>query len=583
MKRRIVSVLLCMVVVFVFLIGNCRTVFAQESQLDKILNFAKSKIGSTEYVGRCQAFVYQCYKAGGIDNGSASSAIAAWRKWGVSTSKTNIPIGACVYFDENVGSEYGHVGIYVGNNKMIHSRQSVGAVVESSMTWYFNNCYLGWGWQGGVQPSASTTQTPSTSVVADYYKLTSPDGYQTVRSEATTDSANVGTLNTGDVVCVTKYNSDHTWGYINNGVVSGWIRLYYVTATSHSHSYGAWATTKEATCTTNGTKAKKCTGCSTTETKTIPATGHSYGSWTTTKEATCTAAGSKQRKCACGHTETTQIDALGHSYSNSYTTEKEPTCTQAGSKYRKCTKCSAKTDVTSIQATGHSYGNWKTVLKESCTADGRSERSCTCGVKEYKAIAATGHMWSKWTVTKEATTEHAGEEARKCSLCSKQEVKATPKLSVDGHKHIFSENSWVEITPATCTQEGRNERYCSLCNAADVQVTPALSHVFSDWQTVLEPTAEQEGTSVRSCNRCNQTEELSLPKLNTPDTTPTTEPTELSDSEPMPSIDITVQPDNPSEDNSDKTTILIILASVGLLFGLGSTSAFIIYLIKKKK
>ncbi len=109
---------------------------------------------------------------------------------------------------------------------------------------------------------------------SDYYKLTSPDGYQTVRAEATTSSANVGTLYTGDIVYVSKYNSDRSWGYIDNGVISGWIMLYYVEATTHSHIFGNWSTETNATCTSNGSEKRKCTNCSTVEKRIVSASGH---------------------------------------------------------------------------------------------------------------------------------------------------------------------------------------------------------------------------------------------------------------------------------------------------------------------
>ena len=356
-----------------------------------------------------------------------------------------------------------------------------------------------------------------------------------------------------------------------------------IDALGHSYST-SWTIDNAATCTTSGSKSYHCTVCSAKKDVTpIPATGHSYGQWITTKEATCTAPGGQQRKCACGATETKQVEALGHSYSDSYIIENEPSCTQTGSKYRQCARCSAKTDTTTILANGHSYSDWKTVQEASCTADGRSERNCACGAKEYKAVSATGHKWSGWTVTKEATTDHTGEEARTCSLCSKQDAKAIPKLSADGHEHLFDENGWVEITPATCTQEGRRERYCNLCYTEDVQIIPALSHAFSDWQIVSEPTTEQEGMSARTCTRCAHTEELSLPKLNTSDTTPSTDPAPPSDSTPEPPSNVPVQQDTPSENGADETDILIVLTAVSLLFGAGSICALVVTIVKKKK
>ena len=43
---------------------------------------------------------------------------------------------------------------------------------------------------------------------------------------------------------------------------------------------------------------------------------HTFGEWTTTKEATCTEDGSKERVCACGEKEIEVVPALGHDFVN---------------------------------------------------------------------------------------------------------------------------------------------------------------------------------------------------------------------------------------------------------------------------
>ena len=112
---------------------------------------------------------------------------------------------------------------------------------------------------------------------SDHYKLTSPDGYQTIRKEASTNSANLGSINAGNIVCVTKYSSDNKWGYLTYNGVSGWIRLYYVEKTGSTHSYGSWYTKTSATCTSGGTEERKCS-CGATESRSTSALGHNFGS-----------------------------------------------------------------------------------------------------------------------------------------------------------------------------------------------------------------------------------------------------------------------------------------------------------------
>lgn len=54
---------------------------------------------------------------------------------------------------------------------------------------------------------------------------------------------------------------------------------------------------------------------------------HSFGEWATTKDATCTEDGVKERTCACGEKETQGISASGHNYTTEVT---PPTCTEKG-------------------------------------------------------------------------------------------------------------------------------------------------------------------------------------------------------------------------------------------------------------
>ena len=97
----------------------------------------------------------------------------------------------------------------------------------------------------------------------------------------------------------------------------------------HTHSFGSWKVTKQATCTTKGVQTRTC-ACGEKETKKIPATGeHTFGKWTVTKKATCTTDGVQTRTCDCGAKETKKI-AAGHTFS-----VKKATVSQS----KVCTRC----------------------------------------------------------------------------------------------------------------------------------------------------------------------------------------------------------------------------------------------------
>ena len=72
----------------------------------------------------------------------------------------------------------------------------------------------------------------------------------------------------------------------------------------------------------------------------------SFGDWYITKEANCTSKGTKQRTCmGCGAAETAYIDALGHNWEADYYTG-----ANNGTYYKRCTRCSEKTDGTHTSA-----------------------------------------------------------------------------------------------------------------------------------------------------------------------------------------------------------------------------------------
>lgn len=111
----------------------------------------------------------------------------------------------------------------------------------------------------------------------------------------------------------------------------------------------------EATCTTAGnTAGEKCSVCGTiiTATTVVPAKGHSYGAWSTTVQPTCTSEGKQVRTCSvCLAQETKAVPAKGHSF-GAWTVTKAPTCSEEGSQTSTCSACGT-TKTESIQKTNH--------------------------------------------------------------------------------------------------------------------------------------------------------------------------------------------------------------------------------------
>ena len=146
----------------------------------------------------------------------------------------------------------------------------------------------------------------------------------------------------------------------------------YVYAAACSHSWGSWVTTKNATCTTTGSRYRICSKCRTRQTSTISSYGHyvSSGSYNTTKYPTCTTTGTKVLYCSrsgCRAVLSSQtIPALGHSIKS---TVVSPTCTAQGYTIKDCTRsgCSYYTKTNYTAARGHNWGSWVTSKSATCT------------------------------------------------------------------------------------------------------------------------------------------------------------------------------------------------------------------------
>lgn len=167
-----------------------------------------------------------------------------------------------------------------------------------------------------------------------------------------------------------------------------------------------------ATCTTNGlTEGLVCKDCKAvlTAQKIVPSKGgHTFGEWTTTKNATCTENGSKERSCSCGAKETEIIVATGHRYTD---TTVDPTCTEAGYTEHTCTNtgCTYSYKDNYKAALGHDVSVWKQTLAPGCETEGEITGTCSrCsqGTITVK-VAALGHKGGTATCTEQA----------KCTVC----------------------------------------------------------------------------------------------------------------------------------------------------------------------
>lgn len=185
-----------------------------------------------------------------------------------------------------------------------------------------------------------------------------------------------------------------------------------------SHSFGAWTTDYEASCTEQGQEYRTCSICGTRDYRTIPAFGHSFGEWEPVSESTCTEGGSRRRVCkTCGFIEKNSLDPLGHQLEEGAEIVKEATCTEHGLAKGKCIRCGKTAEVETPFAP-HTWGEWVDTAYATCTESGSRMHSCSvCGYEESQVSLPLGHDFTNGQLIREANIYTEGIFEAICSRC----------------------------------------------------------------------------------------------------------------------------------------------------------------------
>ncbi|MGN0633627.1 MAG: leucine-rich repeat protein [Oscillospiraceae bacterium] len=236
-----------------------------------------------------------------------------------------------------------------------------------------------------------------------------------------------------------------------------------ISATGHT------AVTDEAvaaTCTADGkTEGSHCSVCGEVikAQETVPATGHKFGAWKTTKKATCKETGTQTRTCsACGKTETKTIAKTAHTYK---TTVVEPTYESQGYTLHTCTEC------------GESYKDNYTPKKTVATVK-PTTFSCTdtairinwnkvedaAGYRIYRYNTST-KKWEKAATLSGADTLTYKQTGLKAGTTYKYKVKAYAKS--DG-KTYWGESSDTMTTTTKPAKVVMKSSYSSTASAVRI-------------------------------------------------------------------------------------------------------------------
>ncbi len=190
------------------------------------------------------------------------------------------------------------------------------------------------------------------------------------------------------------------------------------------HSYGepekltGEGESKDPTCTEKGqlVTQRTCTVCGFKEgkvTKELDALGHNVTKWTTTKEPTCTENGTRSGTCenpGCGKIIEEPIEKLDHDFDTNAdkgTVKVPATCTQKGVLVVTCSRCD-ETEEREIEMLPHSPKapeKGKLVKAATCTEEGSMvyDTVCKdCGTNLQNTpipIPALGHDFGPWTTS----------------------------------------------------------------------------------------------------------------------------------------------------------------------------------------
>lgn len=316
---------------------------------------------------------------------------------------------------------------------------------------------------------------------------------------ATPQSIKAIDLKTGTIIEGTAYelsDREKEEGYIYGFRINKDGTLEYGIATSpndpttikntvlHTHSYGEWNVTQNATCTEEGIKVRTCE-CGKQETEKIPVTAHAY-QWETTKEATCTQAGEKVYRCTeCNEVNQIQeIAQLDHNYGQGEV--EAPDCENAGKTTYTCSECGNVKVEEGAPALGH-------ISEENvpCTVD----QKCT---RCQKIIRTAGNHDYNIEITKQATCSASGKREYKCKNCTysySEEIPAT-------NHHTYE---WNVTSAATCTSAGEKVQICTVCGKeGNVQTINPLGHLYTK-TTKTAATFTKTGSETTVCTICGET------------------------------------------------------------------------------
>lgn len=326
----------------------------------------------------------------------------------------------------------------------------------------------------------------------------------------------------------------------------------------HTHEFGSWKVTQEATCEEEGLEVRTCKGfgCGEQETRTLSAKGHTevvdeaVAPTCTTEgktegshcsecdkvfvaqeiipelghDAECVTSTSKRATCMtkayCGVCESEYGEVLGHESRIITVEAQEATCEVAGwEEYEMCKLCAYTTKV-EIPALGHDV---------DCKNENSYRATCTkrayCGVCESEY----GEFSHDVDFTNENSYPATCTKRPYCGICGNEYGLSLghDEECKDGKSHpatcmtkaycgvceseygrmLDHELVWVSAKPATCLESGWDMyQQCMYeeCGISSKVEIPALGHHISIIPAIEATCSEIGYTEGQKCDRCNE-------------------------------------------------------------------------------
>ena len=156
-----------------------------------LFNWAFKQLGGYMYHGSDTMYRKYCTSKGNLSNGNRTDGL------------TLIP-GTAVFVWKEADQKYGHVGLYIGNGKVIEAKGTQAGVVYSNVT---DKKWSNWGELKGVDYGAEPTPTPEGYAVVTGKRVA-------LRKAPTTQASIIMRINTGETVKL-ETPPPSEWDYVS--------------------------------------------------------------------------------------------------------------------------------------------------------------------------------------------------------------------------------------------------------------------------------------------------------------------------------------------------------------------------------